>query len=75
MTATISVRSLAGRLARTSPRGPFIPSDRYIDVEATSYVMRLLNVHGDIELNPAPLVVEPEVIQQPKAATVAKKEV
>lgn len=49
---TISVRTKAGRVARTSPHGPYIPNDKYVTVDATPYVMRLLDHHGDIELEP-----------------------
>lgn len=48
----IEVKAKAGRVARTSPQGPFIPEDRYVVVEKTSYIERLLNVHGDIEAKP-----------------------
>lgn len=54
----ISVRAVAGRVARKSPKGDFIPHDRYVPVEKTEYVARLLHVHGDIELEP----------EKPKAA-------
>lgn len=43
------VKTVAGRLARTSPRGSFIPHDRGILVALTPYIERLLNVHKDIK--------------------------
>ena len=49
----IKVKAVAGRVARISPRGAFIPHDRFIPVENTFYIQRLLRVHGDIELQPA----------------------
>lgn len=49
----IRVRTVAGRVARTAPRGQYIPTDKYIEVEQTPYINRLLHVHGDIELEPA----------------------
>lgn len=48
----IKVKTKEGRLARVSPNGMFIPSDHFIEVQATPYIMRLLNVHEDIELEP-----------------------
>lgn len=50
---TISVRALPDRISREAPDGPFIPSDRYVNVAHTPYIERLLNVHGDIEQEPA----------------------
>lgn len=50
---TIKVKAKEGRIARESPRGPFIPHDQYVKVPDTPYVRRLLNVHGDIELEAA----------------------
>lgn len=52
MTNTVSVRAVEGRIARTSARGGFIPSDQYVAVQNSRYIQRLLNVHGDIELEP-----------------------
>jgi hypothetical protein len=52
--ATIFARTVAGRLARVSPTGKFIPNDRFIPVEMTPYVDRLLNVHRDIETTTDP---------------------
>lgn len=44
----IFVRAVEGRLARTEPRGRYIPSDGGILVALTPYIDRLLNVHKDI---------------------------
>lgn len=48
----IKVRAVAGRVARTARDGEFIPHDRYVRVDYTPYIARLLNVHGDIEVEP-----------------------
>ena len=52
----VRVRAVAGRIARTSPRGDFIPHDRYITVERTTYIDRLISVHGDVTVEPAAAV-------------------
>jgi hypothetical protein len=49
----IYVKTVEGRVARSAPRGPHIPSDRYVKVEHTPYIERLLTVHGDIIRKPA----------------------
>jgi hypothetical protein len=49
----IRVKTVPGRLAYTAPRGgKVIPTDRYVEVEHTAYVDRLLNFHQDIEQEP-----------------------
>lgn len=48
----IYVRTLPGRVARESRNGEFIPSDRFVPVSPSAYIDRLLNVHGDIEVQP-----------------------
>lgn len=53
MQQTVNVRALPDRIARVSPRGPFIPSDAFVTVPATAYIRRLIQVHGDIEIEPA----------------------
>lgn len=45
----IYVRTVDGRIARSAPKGKFIPSDSFVPVEHTPYIDRLLNFHGDIE--------------------------
>jgi len=45
----IFVRAVKGRIARTEPRGRYIPSEGGILVALTPYIDRLLNVHKDIE--------------------------
>lgn len=54
----IRAKTVEGRIAREAPRGAFIPDDRYVPVERTHYVDRLLTVHGDIELEPTKQPVE-----------------
>lgn len=45
----IRVKTVEGRRAYTAPRGGKpIPTDRYVDVEHTAYIERLLNFHQDI---------------------------
>jgi len=45
----IYVRAKEGRVARVSPRGDFIPHDKWKGVRPSPYISRLLNHHGDIE--------------------------
>lgn len=64
----ISVKTKQGRVAYSAAvGGRRIPTDAYVSVQATSWTDRLLNVHGDIELQPA---VAPET---KVAVDVAKK--
>lgn len=56
----IRVKALPDRIVRTEPNGDFIPSDRFVTVEHTHYIDRLINFHGD-------LIVEPEKTQEPAA--------
>ena len=58
MTNTVSIKAKAGRIARVSPNGSFIPHDKYVTVEKTSYVNRLIHVHQDVELEPKPVKQE-----------------
>jgi len=45
----ISVKAVEGRVAFTAPRGGAkIPSDKYVEVDKTPWIMRLLEKHGDI---------------------------
>jgi hypothetical protein len=48
----VRVRTVEGRVARESPRGEYIPTDRFVTVRRTPYIERLLYVHGDIVLEP-----------------------
>ena len=48
--STVYVRTLEGRVARVSPKGAFIPQKEFIGVKLTPYISRLVNVHGDIEI-------------------------
>lgn len=44
----IRVRAKAGRIAREHPRGPIIPEDKFVAVQNTSYIQRLIHHHGDL---------------------------
>jgi len=44
----LRVKAVEGRVARVSPQGEMIPHDRYILVDVTPYMARLINVHGDV---------------------------
>lgn len=46
----IKVRAVAGRVAFESPTGKRIPHDKFVQVERTAYIDRLVRVHGDIEV-------------------------
>lgn len=48
----IKVKAKPGRIARESPRGPIIPDDRFVTVEKTSYIRRLIEHHQDVEVEP-----------------------
>lgn len=65
----ISIKAKPGRVAFTAAkRGDRVPTDRYIQVQMTPWINRLLNVHGDIEVEPAP-AAKPEA--KPEAAPAA----
>jgi len=66
MSRKIKVKAKPDRVVRVSPRGEMIPSDRFIAVEATPYIMRLLNHHQDLIQEPQP--------PAPSAPASAKKE-
>ena len=55
----ISVRTKQGRVAYDAPKGRPIPSDRFVLVEDTAWIQRLLNEHQDIEQEPAPAPAAP----------------
>lgn len=61
----VRVKTVAGRIARESPRGDYIPTDRYVSVKNTPYIQRLLTVHGDIILEPEE---KGKVVKAPKPA-------
>jgi hypothetical protein len=48
----ISVKTKEGRVAFDGPKGEQIPNNRYKLVVNTSWIQRLINVHGDIEVEP-----------------------
>lgn len=52
----ISVKAKPDRIARTSPRGELIPSDRFVSVELTHYMQRLAYHHEDVEVEPVAAV-------------------
>lgn len=62
----IKVRAVAGRVARTARDGDFIPHDRYVRVDFTPYIKRLLDVHGDIEVEPDASTAAPELPKEKK---------
>lgn len=64
--STIKVMAVEGRVVRESPRGPMIPSDRYVSVENTRYIQRLIHVHGD-------LLAEPDKVKPVPASTPVDK--
>lgn len=71
----IYVRTIDGRVARTSPRGQPIPHDQFIPVEATPYINRLID-HGDIMKKPpeqslprAPVSADPPPLARDVAVT------
>lgn len=48
----ISVKAREGRVVRESPTGKFIPTDKFVSVENTAYVRRLIHEWGDLEVEP-----------------------
>lgn len=72
----IKVKAVKGRIARTAPDGPFIPHDKFVPVEKTKYIARLLEHHGDIEQEPAKVKAEQSVDKKAdtKATTGQKTE-
>lgn len=60
--AMLFVRCLPDRVANTAPSGGKpIPHDRFVPVPDTPWIRRLIEVHGDIEVqaNPPLSVVAP----------------
>jgi len=66
MPQKINVKAKPDRVARVSPRGEMIPSDRFISVQVTPYILRLLNHHEDLIQESQP--------PAPSAPASAKKE-
>ena len=55
----IYVKAVAGRVARESPKGRLLSSDKWEPVTETPYVRRLIEVHGDlVERKDVPKVVK-----------------
>lgn len=53
MSRHVTVRALPGRVANTAPRGGKpIPEDRWITVQRTPWIDRLIEHHGDLEVKP-----------------------
>jgi hypothetical protein len=50
----IYVRSKPGVVARVTPGGKVIPDDSYIPVHDTPRIRRMIDVHGDVQEQPAP---------------------
>lgn len=48
----VRLKAKKGRIARVSARGEMIPHDRFINVQMTPYVQRLINKWGDVEVEP-----------------------
>lgn len=69
----VYVRAKPGRIARVSPQGVYIPSDRYIPTQLTPYLSRLAHHHGDIELlREDPTVAPPRRKKDEDASTTDK---
>lgn len=50
----IRVKAKKGLTVRESPDGKYIPDDRYVDVENTHYIQRMINFWKDLEVEAAP---------------------
>lgn len=57
----ISVKTKPGRIAFDGPRGEQIPNDKFKLVHNTTWIQRLINEHGDLE-------VESGKVEKPVAA-------
>lgn len=66
--AMIRVRTVQGRIARESPRGDFIPTDKFVRVTLTPYIRRLIEVHKDLEVE-VPKVAAVKPTKAPAAPT------
>jgi hypothetical protein len=50
---TVSIKAVEGRKAFTAAKGGVrIPHDKYIEVERTTWIERLINVHQDVTVEP-----------------------
>jgi hypothetical protein len=74
----IFVRTKTGRVALDGPHGRLIPTDKFVPVDLTPWVDRLLNHHRDIELEKKPVVKPvddaPEKAKKTDNALAAKKD-
>ena len=67
----ISVKTKKGRIAYTAARGGTrIPDDKFVEVEHTNYIKRLIDYHGDLEVEKAPAA---KADAKPAPAPVADK--
>lgn len=44
----IRVKAVEGRVARDGPKGRYIPTDAFMEVQETRYIRRLIDVQGDL---------------------------
>lgn len=66
---SIRVKAKEGRVAFTAPRGGRqIPHDRYIAVDKTPWIVRLLEHHGDIVQEPEAASAKAPAFKQAKPA-------
>jgi len=67
----ISVKTKKGRVAFSASRGGVrIPDDKFVEVEQTPYINRLIDYHGDLEVEKAPAA---KADAKPAPAPVADK--
>lgn len=64
MAKYIKVKAAEGRVARDGPNGRYIPADKFMEVQETAYIRRLIDVHGDlIEETAASSAPKPSTLQ------------
>lgn len=67
----ISVKTKPDRIAYDAPKGgQRIPNDKFVEVQHTHWIERLIHHHGDLEVEKAP-AAKPD--QKPAPAPVADK--
>lgn len=69
----IKVKAVKGRVVREAPDGDFIPADRFVPVEETHYVRRLIDLHGDLIEQGPDQPTEPVAEPEPKSEQPAPK--
>ena len=67
----IYVRSLKDRVAYEELGGRLIPTDRFTPVRLTPHIARLLDVHGDIELQGSTSTPDAAPAKSPKQQVAA----